>query len=114
MNLLYGDDCIRIWKRVKWASVVGLISAITTCAVFVVALVLALLCEFIITGRIGETVDDGFVRTGGRICGAMALLAFVVAFGVVTWWAGGRFDRDADGQTPPVRREEPVRPWRRA
>ncbi len=75
---------------------VGLISAITACTVFAVALVLALLCEFIVTGGIGETVNDSFVSTGGRICGATSLLAFVVAFGVAAWRAG----REARPLTP--------------
>ena len=73
---------------IGWASVVALCCVAGTCTVFAVALVLALLCEFIVTGGIGETVDDSFVRTGGRICGATSLLAFVVGFGVVTWQAG--------------------------
>lgn len=68
------------WAGAGWASVVGLISALTACTVFAVALVLALLIEFIVTGSIGEWVDDSFVRTGGRICGATSLLTFVVAF----------------------------------
>ena len=70
------------WAGAGWASVVGLTCALTTCAVFAVALVLAVLGEFIVTSSIGETVDDSFVRTGGRICGAASLLAFVVGFGV--------------------------------
>ena len=70
--------------RAGWAAVVGLCATAVTSAVFAVALVLAMLCEFIVTGGIGETVGESFVTTGGRICGATSLLAFVVGF-VVAW-----------------------------
>lgn len=113
------------WAGAGWASVVGLICALITCTVFAVALVLALLGEFIVTGSIGETVGDSFVRTGGRICGAASLLAFVVGFGVAVWHAGRDDEelsewletRDAElflvGEHKAGRGEEPDRPWRR-
>lgn len=91
-----------------WASVIGLICAIATCTVFAVALVVALLLEFVVTGHICEIVDQSSVTIGGRICGATSLLAFVVGFGVVAWRVGKAQARLTTG-----RGEEPVRPWRR-
>ena len=66
----------------QWAIAVGLMSALVTFTVFMVALCVALLCEFILTGGICEVVDDGVASIGGRLCGATSLLAFVVGFGV--------------------------------
>ena len=67
-------------NRITWSTVVGLISFVVTFVVFMVEIVVVSLCEFILTGRIGVFVDDGFFNTGGRICTAIALLAFVVGF----------------------------------
>lgn len=76
-----GTDMVKEFvDRAGWASVVGLCATAVTAAVFAVALVLSMLCEFIVTGGIGETVGESFVTTGGRICGALSLLAFVVGF----------------------------------
>lgn len=77
----------KLSSRAGWASIVGLISAGVTAAVFAVALVVALLLEFIVTGHFCEIVGESAVTVGGRICGATSLLAFVVGFAVAArWW----------------------------
>ncbi len=101
-----------------WAFAVGLVSAGVTAAVFAVALVVALLLEFIVTGHICEIVGESEVTIGGRICGAASLLAFVVGFGVAVWHAG-RGDKELSGWLDTRdaelfhRGEEPARPWKR-
>lgn len=91
-------------RDARWAAVVGMMSALVTACVFVVALVVALLLEFIITGHICEIVDESAATIGGRICGATSLLAFVVGFVVALRRAGKPSMRES---------EEPVRPWSR-
>lgn len=121
---------MRFMGNAGWASAVGLMSALVTACVFMVALVVALLLEFIATGQICEIVDESVCTMGGRICGAASLLAFVVGFVVAAWRAGGGDSesaevrlsewlktRDAElfltGEQEPGRGEEPVRPWKR-